>query len=232
MSLFEEDLIEETAIEQVVLPNGFKFFIQDFNLSDPDVRDVFTYAKNRGINKHKLHILRAGYSVSNDLRRYLILPSYDKNGDLNFYVSRNIDADTHNSFKYKNANVSKKTIIFNEINIDWNLPLTIVEGPLDLLKTNDNATCILGSALNEDMKLFQEIVKNKTKVNLALDSDVYHKTIRIAKLLSSYDVKVDILDTRGSEDVGDMSRERFNEVLDKPKTFSEKDSLLAKIRLL
>ena len=231
INIFEDVELEE-KFEPVSLPNGFKFFIQDFNLKNPDVRDVFLYAKNRGIDKHKLHILRAGYSTDNELRRYLILPSYDKNGELNFYVSRNIDADTNNSFKYKNANIPKKSIIFNEINIDWNLPLTIVEGPLDLLKTNDNATCLLGSALNEDMKLFQEIVKHKTKINLALDSDVYHKTIRIAKLLSSYDIDVDILDTRGSEDVGDMSKERFKEILNKPKTFSENDSLLAKIRSL
>ena len=231
ISLFEEE-VEEESFEPVVLPEGFRFFIQDFDLSNPDVRDVFAYAKNRGIDKHKLHILRAGYSTNNDLRRYLILPSYDENGELNFYVSRNIDADTTNSFKYKNATVPKKSIIFNEINIDWNLPLTIVEGPLDLLKTNDNATCLLGSALNEDMKLFQKIVKHKTKINLALDSDVYHKTIRIAKLLSSYDINVDILDTRGSEDVGDMSKERFKEILNTSKTFSEKDTLLAKIRSL
>lgn len=230
-NIFEE-IEEEEKFEPVLLPEGFKFFIQDFNLKNPDVRDVFMYAKNRGISKHKLHILRAGYSTSNELRRYLILPSYDKNGELNYYVSRNIDADTKNSFKYKNANIPKKSIIFNEINIDWSIPLTIVEGPLDLLKTNDNATCLLGSALNEDMKLFQEIVKNKTKINLALDSDVYHKTIKIAKLLSSYDIDVDILDTRGSEDVGDMSEERFNEILDKPKTFTENDALLAKIRSL
>ena len=227
-----EDNEEDEKIEPVNLPDGFKFFIQDFDLSNPDVRDVFLYAKNRGINKHKLHILRAGYSLSNDLRRYLILPSYDKDGELNFYVSRNIDADTSCSFKYKNATVPKKSIIFNEINIDWNIPLTIVEGPLDLLKTNDNATCLLGSALNEDMKLFQEIVRHKTKINLALDSDVYHKTIRIAKLLSSYDVDVDILDTRGSEDVGDMSKERFNEILNNSKSFNENDTLLAKIRAL
>tara|TARA_B000000557_G_scaffold256655_1_gene249073 strand:+ start:266 stop:1228 length:963 start_codon:yes stop_codon:yes gene_type:complete len=229
-SLFEEEI--EEKIEPVHLPDNFYFFLENFNLSNPDVRDVFSYAKKRGITKHKLFMLRVGYSLSNDLRRYLILPSYDKNGELNFYVSRNIDADTTNSFKYKNANISKNKIIFNEINIDWNLPLTLVEGPLDLLKTNDNATCLLGSALNEDMLLFQQIVKNKTKINLALDSDVYHKTIKIAKLLSQYDVEVDILDTRGSEDVGDMSFEKFNEVLNNKKTYKEEDSLLSKIRAL
>ena len=231
INIFSEEEYEE-SIEPVNLPAGFRFFIQDFNLKNPDVRDVFNYAKKRGISKHKLHILRVGYSIDNSLSRYLILPSYDKNGDLNYYVSRNIDADTTNSFKYKNATVPKKSIIFNEINIDWNIPLTIVEGPLDLLKTNDNATCLLGSALNEDMKLFQEIVRHKTKVNLALDSDVYHKTIRIAKLLSSYDIDVDILDTRGSEDVGDMSKERFDEILNSSNKFNENDTLLAKIRAL
>ena len=50
------------------------------------------------------------------------------------------------------------------LNIDWNRELSIVEGPLDLLKTNDNATCLLGSALNEDFKLFQKIVDNKTDI--------------------------------------------------------------------
>lgn len=229
-NLFEEEI--EEKIEPVHLPDNFHFFLEDFNLSNPDVRDVFNYAKKRGITKHKLFMLRAGYSLSNDLRRYLILPSYDKNGELNFYVSRNIDADTTNSFKYKNANVSKNKIIFNEINIDWSIPLTLVEGPLDLLKTNDNATCLLGSALNEEMLLFQQIVKNKTKINLALDSDVYHKTIKIAKLLSQYDVEVDILDTRGAEDVGDMTFEKFNEVLNNKKSYKEEDSLLSKIRAL
>ncbi len=229
-SLFLEEEIEEK--ENVFMPQGFKFFIEDFNMNNPDSRDVFLYAKSRGINKHKLCMLRVGYSTDQSMTRYLILPSYDCKGELNYYVSRNIDADTHNSFKYKNASIPKSKIIFNEINIDWNIPLTIVEGPLDLLKTNDNSTCLLGSALTEDMLLFQKIVRNKTDVNLALDSDVYFKSIKIAKLLSQYDINVNILDTRGEEDVGDMSHDRFNKILKTSEKFNDNDSLLAKIRSL
>jgi hypothetical protein len=229
-SLF--NIEEEENIEPVFLPEGFKFFIDDFSLTNPDIRDVFMYAKKRGINKHKLCMLRAGYSNSSTLSRFLILPSYDRNGSLNYYVSRNIDADTANSFKYKNATIPKSRIIFNEINIDWSIPLTIVEGPLDLLKTNDNATCLLGSALTEDMLLFQQIVRSKTDIKLALDSDVYSKSIKIAKLLSQYDINVDILDTRGAEDVGDMTHEKFNNILSKSQKFNNSDSLLAKIRSL
>ena len=36
--------------------------------------------------------------------------------------------------------------------------------------------------------------------------------LKIAKTLSAYDVKVDILDTRGPNDIGDMSRDQFNKI--------------------
>ena len=54
------------------------------------------------------------------------------------------------------------------------------------------------------MKLFQEIVKNKTPVVLALDSDAYWKTVKIAEKLVDYDVSVKIADTRCADDVGDI----------------------------
>jgi DNA primase len=228
--LFEIEEIEEE--KEVFLPDGFMFLAESFNTRNPDVRDVLKYAIKRGTSKHKLWMLRLGACNNKDFKRYLFLPSYDNEGKLNYFTARNIDADTFSSFKYKNADVPKKNMIFNELNIDWDTPITIVEGPLDLLKTNDNATCLLGSSLTEDMLLFQKIVKNKTIVNLALDSDVYYKTLKIAKLLSQYDIDVNILDTRGDEDVGDMSKERFTSILKDQKSFNENDALLAKIRAL
>jgi len=217
---------------KVDLPPDFKFIVEEFDMSNPDSRDVINYAIKRGFTKRKLYLLRAGYSTNYEYKRYLILPSYDCNGELNFYTARNIDQDTHNSYKYKNANIPKKEIIFNEINICWDEKITLVEGPLDLIKTNDNATCLLGSSLTEDMKLFQKIVSNKTPVVLALDADVYNKTLKIANLLQKYDIDVDILDTRGYEDVGEMSIQQFNDVYENAKKFNFNDNLLSKIRQL
>ena len=179
-----------------------------------------------------MHILRPGFSNSSDFERYLILPSYDANGVLNYYTSRKIDANTHDAFKYKNASIPKSKIIFNEINIDWNIPLTLVEGPLDLIKCNDNSTCLLGSSLTEDMLLFQKIAHNKTPVKLALDSDIYNKTLKIASLLHSYDISVDIIDTRGFEDVAEMTHNTFSDLYDNSQKYNENDRLLNKIRLL
>ena len=218
--------------EKVEVPKGFDLLVNAYNSRDPDARDVFKYAIKRGANKRKFWNLRLGYSLSNDFRRCLILPSIDKNGCINYYTARKIDVSTKDAYKYKNASAQKKNIIFNEINIDWKNPLTIVEGPLDLLKTNDNSTCLLGSSLTEDMCLFKEIITNKTPINLSLDADVYSKTLKIAKLLDSYNINVNIVDTRGYDDVGDMTREEFQEALNNSKMYTEKDRLLSKIALI
>ena len=229
---FSGENIEVIEEERVTLPENFNLLTDAFNSSDPNVRDIFKYAVKRGFNKHKMWMLKVGYSTSQEFYRSLIMPSLDAEGNLNFYTSRKIDVDSSSPIKYKNANVSKKNIIFNEINIDWTKPLTLVEGPLDLIKTNDNATCLLGSSLTEDMYLFKKIVENKTEINLALDSDVYYKSLKIAKLLTQYDIEVSILDTRSADDVGDMTHEQFNNSLKQSRVYKENDTLLAKIAQL
>jgi hypothetical protein len=231
-SLFGDYVIEEDDIDIVEIPKGFKVLANAYNEIDPDIRDVFRYAIKRGANKHKFWMLRLGYSNDKDFRRSLILPSLDEKGSINFYTARKIDADSSNPFKYNNANIKKKNVIFNELNIDWTIPLTIVEGPLDLLKTNDNSTCLLGSSLTKDMKLFKKIVENKTPVYLALDSDVYYKTLRIADLLYEYDIETFIVDTRSADDVGDMRIDQFEELLEKAKLYEKEDTLLSKISSL
>ena len=228
--LFSDELIEEEII--VNEPEGFSFIVENYNTKNPDNRDVIKYAIKRGFSKKKLFLLRPGFSSSPEFSRYLILPSYDKNGEINYYTGRKIDLSTNDSFKYKNAAITKNKIIFNELNIDWSKDLTLVEGPLDLVKTNDNSTCLLGSSLTEDMKLFQKIVSNKTNIKLALDSDIFSKTLRIANLLHSYDINVEIVDTRGYEDVGEMSHEDFLRLYDTAKKYTKQDNLLNKIRLL
>lgn len=233
INLFDsDDLVIEEEKVNVEIPAGFKLLACNFNSTNPDIRDVFKYAIKRGVSKHKMWLLRLGCSLDNEFNRSLIIPSFDANGDINFYTSRRIDVDTSSPIKYKNAAVSKKDIIFNELHIDWNLPLTVVEGPLDLLKTNDNATCLLGSSLTQDMKLFKEIVKHKTEVNLALDKDVYFKALKIARMLKEYDVEVNILDTRIANDVGDMTKSQFNDCLNNAKKYEEDDLLLRKIAML
>jgi len=68
---------------------------------------------------------------------------------------------------------------------------------------NLNAVCILGSSLQSDSYLFQKLVQNSMDVILSLDPDAYEKQLRIAELLSSYDLNVSLASPKKG-DVGDM----------------------------
>lgn len=231
LNLFGKDN-DTFIVEEVNFPLKFKTVANNFNIKNKNCLDVINYSISRGFNKHKVWLLKPGFSLDRNYERYMIIPSFDCNGDINFFTSRHIDKSSSDSYKYKNASISKKYIIFNELNIDWNIPLTLVEGPLDLIKTNDNATCLLGSSLTEDMLLFKKIVENKTDVYLALDRDAYSKAIKIAKMLCQYDINVKMIDTRSYEDVGSMSRDHFNKKYKEANTFTQDDVLYNKIKNL
>jgi hypothetical protein len=136
-----------TVFERVVLPDSFTLLSLSENSKDPDIRSAVNYAYARGLTKRHLWYYKLGTCASGRFRRRVIIPSFDFEGNLNYYVARSIDKLEKR--KYINSNVPKIEIIFNEINIDWSKELTIVEGPFDLMKCNDNATCLLGSDLSD-----------------------------------------------------------------------------------
>ena len=222
--LFEKNVREkeEDEVPAIDLPDGFKILADVAGRNDPDVNACKKYLIKRGLSPEKMWYFKLGAVSSGRYRRRIIIPSFDSEGVLNYFTARSID---ESSRKYMNPKVSRSEIIFNEINIDWNKEVTIVEGPFDLFNCNQNATCLLGSTLNEKHKLFNSIVKNCTPVLLALDRDAESKTQKIASLLSSYDVQVRIMDTSKFEDVGEMDLESFKKLSQSAPVWSSNDRL-------
>jgi len=200
---------QEEVNNNVRLPDGF-LFLGDFKKSlDPDIRSCIKYLYSRGLSESDIWRYRIGTSRYGKFRRRVIFPSFDIDGDLNFFVSRSIDSSVKR--KYINSNVNKKLIVFNDIDIDWSREVTLVEGPFDMIKAGDNSTCMLGSSLSDDYFLFSKIVSNKSPVLLALDSDMKKKEQDIARLLVLYGCEVRILDLGRFSDVGEMSKIEFIE---------------------
>ena len=200
------EVVEEKEYH-IELPKNFALLAESKNKIDPDIKAALNYAKSREISDRDLWYFKMGTTTSGRLRRRIIIPSFDNEGELNYYVARTVGNNA--GMKYINSKVPKKNIIFNEINIDWNSELTLVEGPFDLIKANENATCLLGCTLKEDQVLFKKIVRNETPICLALDPDVLDKSYNIARLLTSYGITVRMLDCTNFEDVGAMSKKDF-----------------------
>tara|TARA_R110001583_G_scaffold7472_1_gene36959 strand:- start:4164 stop:5102 length:939 start_codon:yes stop_codon:yes gene_type:complete len=164
------------------------------------------YLQKRGIEYADILKWKIGYCFSGEYKNRIIVPSFDDDGDISYFVARSYNGD---SYKYKNPRVSKN-ITFNELYVDWNSDLIIVEGIFDALVAG-NAVPILGSTLRPDSKLIREIVRHDTPIYIALDPDARAKENKIIETLLKYDIEMYKVDVSGYEDVGVMPKNVFEE---------------------
>jgi len=164
------------------------------------------YLRERGVTNEDIVRWKIGYCFEGQYRNRVIIPSFNDDGDVNYFIARSYNGD---SYKYKNPR-SSKNIVFNELFVDWDEDLVIVEGVFDAVVAG-NATPILGSTLRSNSRLIQKIVYNDTPVYIALDPDAADKERKIIETLLRYDVELYKIDVSGYEDVGSMPKAVFEE---------------------
>ena len=200
--LFDEP--EEKILPKLRLPKGF---ISLANKGLPlSCIGAKSYLKKRRIDKKDILYWKIGYCPTGEYAARLIIPSFDLNGNINYFIARSYNG---NWKKYLNPEVPKSEIIFNELCVDFVKPVTLVEGVFDAIVAGENSIPILGSTLREDSRLFQKIIENNSTVYMALDPDATNKTNSIIEKLLRYGIKVYIIDVSGFKDVGEMTKEEF-----------------------
>lgn len=233
-----EDQQAATATEETLkMPSSFITFMEAIMANEgPSVfeSENYAYLLRRFDGNRKEASMAAiywglGFTLNNtDFQNRLIMPSFDGEGQLNYFTARAVMPSMFP--KYKNPNVPREEIVFNELNISWTDPLTIVEGPLDLVKCNQNATCLLGSDLTTEYLLFLRLVQHNTPVVLALDPDAKAKALKIADSLHGYGIQVKMVDIPDRfKDVGEMPREEFNRVLESATLYDKSYSLRSRV---
>ena len=197
--------VEEDTRDKISLP---KHFISLANKELPPTSMYpINYLKSRRIGKKDIIKWKIGYCPKGKYAGRGIIPSFDEDGDVNFFISRSYDRDWR---KYLNPEASKD-IIFNHPYIDFDEPITIVEGVFDAIKAGDNSVPLLGSTLTETSSLFGQIIKNDTPVYLALDPDAEKKTNKLIRLFLNYDIELYLVDVKPFNDVGEMTKKQFEE---------------------
>jgi hypothetical protein len=219
--------------EKLALPKDFKLIVTA-SLRDPDVLALRRYLmeplpKCRGLTERDMWYFKLGYSEELRWKRRVLVPSFDAQGELNYFVGRTIDR--FRKPKYDSPDTQpgyKQTIVFNELNVDWSRELVLCEGTFDLMKCPDNAVPLLGSDLNEESALFNALVAHNTPVALALDADMrLKKTPKIARKLAEYDVAVRVV--KVPDDPGSMTKQEFKQHLAEAKPFSWSDAFTDKL---
>ena len=203
-----DDLFAERSVERnsqtVDLPEEF------VSLCHNNIPKTGLYARNylksRGITDQQILKWKIGYCFSGEYRNRIVVPSFNDDGNVSYFVARSYNGDT---YKYKNPRASKN-IVFNELYVNWNEDLILVEGVFDAINAG-NSVPILGSTLRTDSSLIKKIVYNDTPVYIALDPDAAEKERKVIKTLLKYDVELYKIDVSGYEDVGSMPKDVLEE---------------------
>jgi DNA primase len=162
------------------------------------------YLKKRNIGLDTIQKYNIGYCDNGDYSHRIIFPSYDIHGDINYFLGRSYEKYT--KLKYKNPEIPKTEIIFNEGKINWDSNIYIVEGVFDHIVV-PNSVPMLGKVISDD--LFTKLVKNaERKVIILLDSDAYNDAIKLYKKLNSTKLhnRVMIIKLPDGYDISDVNQ--------------------------
>ena len=139
-------------------------------------RHALTYLYKRGITDNDILKYNIGYCDSGLYSNRIIIPSYDENGKLNFFVGR----DFYNSkMKYRNCTTTKNIIGF-DLFVNWDEPIILCEGVFDAMSFKRNAIPLFGKTVMSNLN--KKIIESKVKViYLSLDSDAINDAAKISE---------------------------------------------------
>ena len=169
----EELKQEDIKRPKLRLPEGYTTF-QDSNPRFIPHMEAYRYLQSRGITDEMIERYKIGYTVSGDFAYRIIVPSFNKEGVLNYFVARSW---VPKKMKYKNPSVPKDEIIFNESLIDWDKDVYLCEGAFDSFFLT-NSIVMLGKKMSK--LLFETLyIKANGQVIICCDGDAFEDGLRV-----------------------------------------------------
>ena len=166
---------------------------------------VKKYLYERGLSDNDFIKYGIGYCNTGEYGGRVIIPSYSTSGTLNFFVARSFDG---NYFKYKNPEVSKDVIFFENL-INWNAPIILCEGVFDAIAIRRNAIPLLGK--NMAKELYKKLLTSPcSDIYVALDSDARNRALQISEQLLNQGKKVYLIEMN-DKDPSEMGFKAFTQ---------------------
>ena len=162
-------------------------------------RHALTYMYKRGFTDDDILKHNIGYCDEGKYSNRIIIPSYDSDGQLNFFVGRDF---YKSKLKYLNSFTSKDVIGF-DLFINWDEPIILCEGVFDAMSFKRNAIPLFGKTMSK--RLHKKILQQKVKkVFLALDDDAQLDAMKISEKLMNEGIDVRKIDLKNGDpnDIG------------------------------
>jgi DNA primase len=182
------------------LPEGYTSFENSNPKFIPHI-EAMRYLTSRGITDEIIKKYKIGYTVNGDFSYRIIVPSYNSEGVLNYFVARSW---VPKKMKYKNPTAEKDQIIFNEGAVDWKKDVYLCEGVFDSFFL-PNPIVMLGKKMS---KLLFETLYNKAEGNIIIctDGDAFKDGLKLYHELNGGTLynKIKIIKLPSDKDVCDL----------------------------
>jgi len=161
--------------------------------------------KKRKLSIDQLFHNKIGYTEIGAYRNRIIIPSFNDYGNVNYFEARTFLKNVklpyykpdQKAFPEKNI-PEKYDIIFNEININWDLPIYLVEGVFDMFRI-PNSIPMLGKT--PSWLLISKLIEHNSTIIICLDEDAIKDSFEIYEQLSSLGLDVYFVDLKGLGDI-------------------------------
>jgi DNA primase len=188
---------------QVRLPKEFVSF-KDASLGlkmTPQYKQAFNYIQKRNITDLMVQMYNIGFCYTGHYEHRIIIPSYDSENRLNYFIARSYLNNT--KMKYKNPEVDKESLIWNEHLINWDEAVYLVEGAFDSIFL-PNSIPMLGKFMTQN--LFNKLYDNAKKIVIVLDPDAWEDAFRLYHKLNCGKLmgKLWIVKLDGDKDIADL----------------------------
>ena len=211
----------------IQLPKEFISLNEEPRGFNPEYKHAIHYLNERGITQNEIIKYNIGYCKDGLYSRRVIVPSYNCDGQLNYFVSRSYYSEE--KMKYKNPPISKNVICL-ESQINWNEPIILCEGVFDAITIKRNAIPLLGKFPSKLLveKIFMSGVSD---IIISLDNDAINEALKAAEYFRKQGINVKMMYLK-DKDAAEIGYDKFYEELKKTKEFSSDELLLNKINSL
>lgn len=218
----QSSLAEDKTEHAIFLPR--EFITLAAPSSDIDYNLAMSYLRNRNISYEDIVKHNIGFCPDGIYRGRIIIPSYDGDRKLNYFVARSYYP--HESFKYKNPPVSRNIVTF-DLQTNWNEPITLCEGVFDAIAIKRNAIPLLGKTVSP--KLHEKIItKRVKKLSIALDTDAKNDALKIADRYMKEGINVTVVNLPG-KDPSDIGFNEYEKLTQNISTFGFSDLIKQKL---
>jgi len=211
----------------ISLPKEFISLAEAPKGFNPEYKHAIHYLNQRGIGLKEIVKYGIGYCKDGMYARRIIVPSYNSDGSLNYFISRSYYAEE--KMKYKNPPISKNIICLDS-QINWNEPIILCEGVFDAITIRRNAVPLLGKFPSKNLveKIFMNGV---TDIVISLDNDAINEALKVSDYFRKQGINVKLMMLK-DKDAAEMGYEGFYNELNGTKEFSIEELLLSKINNL